>query len=292
MGIPGEHAWALRVGQLERRYVVHVPRGYDGKAAIPAVIMLHGGGGTARAAMRETGWAGKADEAGFLAVFPEATGPNPRAPGNFVGNPQTWNDGSGRFHSGSTNVDDVGFINALIDGLPSRFAVDGRRIFVAGFSNGASMAYRVGAELSGRIAAIAPISGHLWLKDLQPLRPVPLISIAGTADPLNPLDGGEVRVPGGGVEHRPPLRDSVLRWAKLNGCQPEPAVIRDTDGVRWIAYSPCLRGSEVEFYTVEGLGHTWPGGQSLLPATMVGRTSGKLRANDVIWRFFERHPQR
>ncbi len=219
--------------------------------------MLHGGGGTARAAMRETGWAGKADESGFLAVFPEATSPNPRAPGNFAGNPQTWNDGSGRFHSGSTNVDDVGFINALLDDLLSRFAVDSRRIFVTGFSNGASMAYRVGAELSVRIAAIALISGHLWLKDPQPLRPVPLVSIAGLADPLNPPDGGEIRAPGGRVEYKPPLRDSVLRWAKTSGCPPEPAVIRDVDGVKGIAYSPCLRGSEVVFYTVEGLGHTW-----------------------------------
>ncbi|MBM3470200.1 MAG: hypothetical protein FJX73_05345 [Armatimonadetes bacterium] len=170
--------------------------------------------------MRETGWTAKADEAAFLAVFPEATGPDPRAPGSFADNPQTWNDGSGRFHSGSTNVDDVGFVSALLDDLASRFVVDVRRIFVTGFSNGASMAYRVGAELSGRIAAVAPISGHLWLKDPQFLRPVPLISIAGLADPLNPPDGGEIRVPGGGFEHRPPLRDSVLRWSKWNGCPP------------------------------------------------------------------------
>jgi len=280
------------VGRLERRYIVHVPRSHDGKTAIPAVMMLHGGGGTARAAMRETAWTAKADEAGFLAVFPEATGPDPRAPGSFAGNPQTWNDGSGRFHSGSTNVDDAGFIRALLDELIARFSVDARRIYVTGFSNGASMAYRVGLELSGRIAAIAPISGHLWLKDPPPLRPVPLISIAGLADPLNPPDGGAVRTPGGGVELRPPLGDSVLRWSKWNGCPPAPVVIHDADGVRGIVYSPCRQDSEVAFYTVEGLGHTWPGGGSLLPERVVGRTSGRLRANDVIWRFFEKHPLR
>lgn len=280
------------MGGLERRYVAHVPRGHDGKTAIPAVIMLHGGGGTARAAMRETGWAVKADEAGFLAVFPEATGPDPRAPGSFVGNPQTWNDGSGRFHSGGTNVDDVGFIRALLDQLTVRFSIDARRVFVTGFSNGASMAYRVGMELSGRIGAIAPVSGHLWLKDPPLLRSVPLISIAGTADPLNPWGGGWTRTPGGGVEFRPPLGDSVSRWAKWNGCPPDPVVIHDADGVRGVAYSPCRQDTEVVFYTVEGLGHTWPGGGSLLPERVVGRTSNILRANEVIWQFFKKHPLR
>lgn len=80
---PGDHTVTLKVGDLNRRYIVHVPHAFDGKTSLPVVIMFHGGGGTARGAMRETGWAQKADKEGFLAVFPEATSPDPTKPSRF-----------------------------------------------------------------------------------------------------------------------------------------------------------------------------------------------------------------
>ena len=83
---------------MDRRYTVHVPPGYDGQQTVPVVIMLHGGGGTGRAAATETGWGAKADQAGFLAVFPEALARDPAKPSSFAGNPQLWNDGSDRFY--------------------------------------------------------------------------------------------------------------------------------------------------------------------------------------------------
>jgi len=289
---PGDHHFAIKVASLERRYVVHVPPSYDGIKPFPVVIMFHGGGGTAQAAMRETDWSAKAEQAGFLAVFPEATPPDTTKPGQFRTNPQTWNDGSGRFHSGRLNIDDVGFVDAMIDDLLSRFSVDERRIYATGFSNGASMTFRAGLELSHRIAAIAPVSGHLWLKELKLARPVPLIYIFGAEDPLNPLEGGTVRLPWSAGNKRPPVLESVLRWAEALGCSLEPEVIYDHDGVKGVIYPHDRADSEIVFYTVEGLGHTWPGGQSLLPESMVGKTSTKLRANDVIWEFFEKHPIR
>lgn len=289
----GDYSFVIKIGSLDRKYIVHVPSAYNGKTPMPVVLMLHGGGGTARAAMWETGWSTTAEQAGFLAVFPEATPPDPSKPGRFYGNPQTWNDGSGRFHSGLLNIDDVGFINALIDDMLSRFAADEQRIFVTGISNGASMTYRVGVELSHRIAAIAPVSGHLWLKEPKLARPVPLIYTNGTEDPLNPLEGGgEIRSFSGRIESRPPVRESVMRWVEMLGCSPESEVIYDNNGVRGIAYGRCQEDSEVVFYTVEGLGHTWPGGRSLLPESMVGKTSDRMKANDVIWEFFKKHPMK
>jgi len=288
----GDHHFAIKIASLERKYVVHVPPSYDGTRPFPVVIMFHGGGGTAQAAMMETGWSTKADQAGFLAVFPEATPPDMSKPGRFSTNPQTWNDGSGRFHSGRLNIDDVGFVNAMIDDLLSRFSVDERRIYATGFSNGASMTYRVGAELSERIAAIAPVSGHLWLKELELARPVSLIYIFGADDPLNPLEGGTVNLSRSAISKRPPVVKSVLMWAEVLGCALEPEVIYDHNGVKGVIYPQARADSEVVFYTVDGLGHTWPGGQSLLPESMVGKTSTRLRANDVIWEFFEKHPIR
>ena len=287
---PGDHSLTLKVGDLERRYVVHVPKSYDGKKPVPVVIMFHGGGGVAKAAMKETGWADKADQAGFLAVFPEGSPPDPSKPGNFRTNPQTWNDGSGRFHAGEKNIDDAAFTRALLDDLNARFHVDRRRIYLTGFSNGSSLTYRLGAELSDCIAAIAPVaSSGLRLKEpLELKRPVPMITIQGTADPRNPLEGGDVKN-FDYIDQRPPIKNSIERWAKLLDCRVEPQVVRDKDGVKLLRYGPGQDGSEIDFYIIEGMGHTWPGGISLLPESLVGKRTDKLKANDVIWEFFQKH---
>jgi polyhydroxybutyrate depolymerase len=288
---PSDHRISIAVNGANHEYMVHVPRGYDGKKPVPVVVMFHGGGGVALAAMKETHLADKADQACFLAVFPEGTAPDPTKPGNFRTNPQTWNDGSGRFHAGEKNIDDAVFVRALLDDLSTRFTVDARRIYLTGFSNGSSLTYRLGVELSDRIAAIAPIaSSGLRLKDPLTLkRPVPMITIQGTADPRNPIEGGDVKN-FDFIDRRPPIKVSVERWAKLLSCPAEPQVLRDEGGVKVLRYGPGKEGSEIHFFIIEGMGHTWPGGESLLPESLVGKTTDKLKANDVIWEFFAKHP--
>ena len=95
-----EQRITLTVDGLTREYVAHVPPSYEAQTPMPVVIMLHGGGGTAEAEITGTGLTRKADAVGFLAVFPEGLRPHPERPAKFVGNPQTWNDGSGRFWAG------------------------------------------------------------------------------------------------------------------------------------------------------------------------------------------------
>ena len=291
---PGDHNFTIRVGEMERRYTVHVPPGYDGQQAVPVIIMLHGGGGTGRAAATETGWGAKADQAGFLAVFPEALARDPAKPSSFAANPQLWNDGSDRFYSGQKAPDDVAFLNAMLDDLFARFAVDRARIFVTGFSNGASMTFRIGAEASKRIAAIAPVAGACWIEPGKLERPVPMCYITGTADPLNLIDGGVPKLAFGGSDKvrskpKPPVRDSILKWAKAVGCPEKPASTSEANSVRTETYGPGRSESEVVYITIEELGHTWAGGKSLLPEFMVGKRSDKIKATDVIWDFFQKH---
>jgi polyhydroxybutyrate depolymerase len=293
----GDQVIAIRVGKLERHYTVHIPLGYDGRTAMPIVIMLHGGGGTGKAAAIETGWGAKADEAGFLAVFPEAMPPDPTKPSRFSRNPQLWNDGSDRFYPGQNAPDDVGFLNAMLDDLLARFVVDEQRIFVTGFSNGASMSFRIGAELSKRIAAIAPVAGALWIEPIRLEHHVPMIYITGTSDPLNLIEGGVPKLATGGSDKarakpKPPVRSSILKWSKAIGCPETPRDTSEANGVHTYIYGSGDGGAEVVYITVEGLGHTWAGGKSLLPEFLVGKRSDRINATDIIWEFFKKHPKR
>ena len=290
---PGEYSLILNVNERERRYVVHVPQSYDEKRPIPVVIMFHGGGGTAKNAIEETGWTAKADQAGFLAVFPEGSAPDPSQPRDFRTNPQTWNDGSKRFYPEQVGIDDGAFTRALIGDLKVRFTVDTRRVFLTGFSNGSSLTYRLGVELSDCVAAIAPVgSSGLRLADPQVLQgPVSMISLHGLDDKLNPFEGGDVKILARDeIDPRPPITESVERWAKMLACPRLPEIMFNANGVKALRYGPGTKGSEIVFYTIEDTGHTWPGGNSSLPEWIVGKTTEKIIATEVIWDFFEKHP--
>ena len=288
---PGNHNESLVVGagvnKLRRTFIVHVPPGFDGKSKVPVVFMLHGAGGSGEDAIEQTGWGAKSDREGFIAVFPDGTLPHPALPAGFLENPLRWNDGTDH---GQTSVDDVGFVSAMIDFLEARYAADPARIYCTGFSNGASMTYSVGLNLSNRIAAIAPVSGHLKYKDKQLAYPVPLLFIIGTQDPINPIDGGNVKLPSGVTEYRPPVEDSLKEWERMLGCGPEVQTARG-NGVLEITYDNCAKGGEVEYYRVRGLGHIWPGGVSHMPEKWFGKPSDNLNATDVIWEFFKAHPR-
>lgn len=287
----GAQRFAIEVGGLRREYLLYVPSNYDGSRPVPLVMMFHGGGGSGERSMEETGWAKKAEQKGFLAAFPDGTRPKPDRRASFARNPQTWNDGSGRYASGEANIDDVSFVRAMLDQIESKYEVDPQRIYATGFSNGSSMTFRLGVELGERIAAIAPVgSSGLRLRNAKFRRAVPMIYIHGSADPRNPLEGGDVKNYGE-VDYRPPLEETVRNWARESGCRPAAERLRDGGGVRAVAYRGCRGNADVDFYIVDGLGHVWPGGDSNAPKRLVGASSKNLNGTDVIWDFFERHPK-
>lgn len=292
--LPAQHV-RLQVDthQGQRDFVLHAPSSCDPKQPSPLVIMLHGFGGTGLTAAKETGWSDKADKESFLVAYPDATCPDRSRPANFRKNPQAWNDGSGRFHAAEKKIDDVAFIDAMIDAIDKRYAVDTNRIFITGFSNGASMAFRLGVELSHPVAAIAPVAGTCWIEDPQPPRSTSICYITGTADTLNPLQGGYPRLAFGGKDQgeraKPPVQRFIDRWVKSLGCQEQPAMEEITQGVRRRKYLGGRDQAEVDFVTVEGLGHHWPGGVRMAPNILVGKPSDRLKATDAIWEFFQAH---
>lgn len=295
LALPPEHQeLSLVVGGLERRYLLYVPPTVEKAKPLQLVIMLHGMAGTALNSQRETGWSAKANEEGFIVVYPEATRPNEAQPPSLRKNPQAWNDGSGRFHAAERNIDDVAFIKALIDSLDDSYLLDLKRIYVTGFSNGSSMVFRLGAELADRVAAIAPHSGTCWIETFPPSIDISVCYFTGTSDTLNPIDGGYPKLAIGGKDQggrsKPPVMTMIAKWAKALECSEVPRTDETALGVRTYCYGPGRNAAEVICITIDELGHHWAGGMSQAPEFLVGKSSDKLKATDVIWEFFSKHP--
>jgi polyhydroxybutyrate depolymerase len=286
----GDEVIYLDVDGLKRRYVLHRPPGFDPARLYPAVLMLDGRGGTPWTAMKSTGWSAHADEQGFLAVYPEALRLRPEAPMHFLTNPQMWNAGPGGSDTERTGADDVAFLRAVMADLRTCRGADPRRIFLAGFSNGAAMCFRFAATEPDLVAALAPVAGHFRFPLAALSRPVPATVFFGRLDPLSPYEGGPVELPWGAREERPAARASVLAWARLCGLGHEPTDLQQGAGFTLERFGPSPAGAEVLFYTIEEGGHTWPGGHRLLPEAIAGRTSTCVNATAASWSFFQRHP--
>jgi len=185
----------------------------------------------------------------------------------------------------------MGFFEQLVGDLDMHLAIDRRRIFVAGFSNGGSMAFRLASALPKKMAAIGVVGGYLWLEPRKLDSRVPLLYMAGSEDPFVPLAGGKVKVPGEGFEIRPPVGESIIAWAKLTGCVPQPLAVKSNGDVTVATYGGAKRSADIVCYTIEGLGHVWPGGQRVLSERIVGKASNKVKATDVMWDFFRKHPR-
>lgn len=279
----------LDVAGLRRRYVLHRPPTCPADRPHPIVVMLDGRGGTPWTAIKSTGWNAHADTHGFLVAYPEATRVDPKGPLHFMDNPQMWNAGLGSSDAERPPVDDVSFLRAALDDLVAHRAVDPNRMYMTGFSNGASMTFRFAVEAGERLAAIGTVSGHYRAGSGAPAKPVPLAHFFGKLDPLSPFDGGMIELPWRKTEWRPAARDSALAWAQRLGW-PADASQREThDGLTVERWGEPGDPREVVFTAIHDLGHVWPGGHRLLPELLVGKTSDRLSATAELWSFFKRH---
>ena len=268
----------MAIREIPRDYLLFVPalRPLQPRR-VPLVVFLHGMGATATWADDETGWSWLAAREGFALAIPQALPPKPEQPPKFLTNPPRWQD--------STGTEDLAFLAAVMDAAAARAGADPRRVLVSGFSNGAAMAFRLAAELAERIAAVAPVAGHCALPDPRPTRPVPTLYVVGSADPLIPLRGGEVRNP---WQHRyvrrPPVVETLEKWARAIGCEAVPRTESDAGSVRVDTYSgPVLFRSIV----IEGLGHHWPGGRGGFSHRIAGSPSDTVNGTELVWEFFK-----
>jgi len=279
---PGDHTRTLTVDGRKRSYLVHVPKTYDPKRPTPVVLIFHGAGTNAKIMVRLCGMNKKSDEAGFLAVYPNGTG---------AGFLLTFNSGGLPERVADRWPDDVKYVDKLLDDLQTVANVDKKRVYATGLSNGGMMCYRLAAELSQRIAAVAAVAGTLSVDKPPPKRPVPVLHFHGTADRIVPYTG-----PKNGAEKFLAFKsvaETVRIWTGWNRCRHKPQVTKlenkadDGTTVLRKRYPPKKGGGEVVLYVIQGGGHTWPGQRPRLP--FLGKSSNDISANDLIWEFFQRH---
>lgn len=271
---------SLTSGGRTRTYLARVPAKSDSQATLPLVIALHGGGGTG-AAMRDlTGLNAIADANGFVVAYPD-------------GYSNSWADGRGMTDAEVAGVDDVAFLSALIDDVAARTAIDPRRVYVTGISNGGMMSLRLACQLSNRITAAAPVAANMPTNlpaNCAPARAVPVMFVHGDLDPLMPRAGGVIPSGAGGSVLS--TAESVAFWNGRNGCSTPPAStttidpVVDGTSIAFARYAPCTSGAENRFYDVVGGGHTWPGGVQYLSVALIGRTSMDINAGQEAWQFF------
>jgi polyhydroxybutyrate depolymerase len=284
---PGDHDLTLRHGGRDRTWIVHVPPGAAAGAPLPVVLVFHGGGGNAHGQQAWSRLDAIADREGFLAVYPDGTG-------RFGRRLLTWNAGSCCGYARDNGVDDVGFVLALLDDLATRTAVDRRRVYATGMSNGAMMSYRLAAEASDRIAAVAPVAGAMVMTPPPPARSVPVMHIHSVDDPRAPYAGG----PGPlfpflrRVEH-PPVERTITWWVEQDGCARTPHVEvprRDQTGdtATRVVYAPCRDGAEVVLWKLTGAGHVWPGAPPTYARWLLGPPTRVVDASAEMWAFFRR----
>jgi polyhydroxybutyrate depolymerase len=260
-----------------RTYLVHLPTSYDGSEELPMVIAMHGGFGNAYNMQNMSQLSVKANQENFIVVYPEGVA------GGAL-NISAWNAGWCCGYASNANIDDVGFIDALIDSLSEDLAIDLNRVYATGMSNGGFMSYRLACELSHKIAAIAPVSASMAMTSCSPNLPVPVIGFHSYLDTNVPYDGGQGD---GASNHHNSPQDSVMNaWSALNNCQNENDTLIQNNDYLHVRWDECDCQSAIHYYITEDGGHSWHGGQS----TIIGDDpSTVINANDLMWEFFSNY---
>ncbi len=261
----GQFAQSFTFAGQSRTYQLYVPSSYDGRTTVPVVFNFHGYGSNAGQQMAYGNFRPLADRHDFVIVAPDGQG----APARH------FNLGG---EAGAQN--DVDMVGALLDHVEATMCIDAGRVFSTGMSDGGAMTSTLACRMPDRFAAFAAVAVVLYLPGCAGSRPVPIMAIAGTADPIVPFNGGRVNCCGGAtIAGAPKAMDG---WAQHDGCAASTTT-RLSSQVERRTWSRCKPGGAVAFYIVDGGGHTWPGA---IAVRRLGLTTTQLDASATIWDFF------
>ena len=258
-----------------RTFMIHLPVGYNSINKFPLVLAFHGGAPLGYQTIQyQSGLTKKSDSASFILVYPEGV--------KIAGN-RTFNAGGCCAPSTTFKIDDVGFVNSLLNYLFKTSSIDTTRVYATGFSNGSLLCYRLANQLASRFAAIAPVAGDLVYYPWSPIREVPIISFHSYKDQNVKYFGG-VTVGTTGTYFPP--QDSIFNIiSKGYKCK----ILKDTifhnpNKYDHFVYKDCYCNALLEQYVSYDGEHSWPGGYS----TGV-EVSKQFSATYLMWEFFKKY---
>ena len=255
---PGYERHQLTWETAQRSYLLHVPANPGGRA-LPLVIALHGAGENAEHFATETKFAAPADAQDMMVAFPDGT---PNAQGG-----RTFNAHFCCGEAVTRQVDDVGFVGAVIEDIARHYPLDRARVFATGMSNGGMFAHVLAAVHPEWFAAIAPVSaaiggmtrgGQTYLIPL-PDRPVSVMIIHGMKDPLVLYEGGSSPALSFPNHWKLSVADALTFWATVDRCsQPPEASDAAAGALHAVSYAGCISGSDVRLWAIKNGDHAWP----------------------------------
>jgi polyhydroxybutyrate depolymerase len=254
----GDSTFTLQHGGLTRSYRVYVPSLVKAGTAVPLIFDFHGHGGNASQEESSSGWKKKADQVGFIMVYPE-------------GYDSSWNVGSCCGKAMSENVDDVGFTKAMLEAVSKAACIDRKRVFATGMSNGAGFVHRVGCEAADVIAAIAAASADLVTDPCTPARPISELSVRGLADTMVAYAGGNTGSTGW---YSPGAKGTLELWKKIDQCTGAVQTSRQYCET----YATCAAGVEVTLCSLPNTGHD------------TYNNAVGMSVPDLAWEMFQRQP--
>ena len=236
---------------LDREYHLYIPVSYDGTTSVPPLFVFHGHGGSAESLMRWGDMKSVADTAGFILIVPQGYMDHRNTP--------HWNVGSWTARS---TVDDIGFIEKIINRTSDEFNLDLQRVYSYGHSNGGYFSFELACQLGNKIAAIGSIGGTMSTETYNscaPSHPTSVITIHGTSDPVVYYTGGK--------PYNSKSQDETIKyWIDFNKTNTSPDILEienidksDGSHVELHKYGVGINKTSVHHLKIINGGHGWPG---------------------------------
>ena len=253
-----------------REYTVYIPVSYNGNSSVPLLFNFHGGSGDIASQISTSDMRPISEMAEFILVYPQAL-PDPNG-----GGATSWT------HKEPTSVDDIFFVEAMIEALALEYMIDTERVYACGYSNGGEFCYELACRLSNRIAAAGVVARSMYIEtynQCSPTHPTAIVTIHGSNDDYNGITFG-------GITYYISLDDVNSYWSDFNNTDPNPTIfqlpdINNSDGstvehYSWPNGDGCV---SVEHYKVIGGGHDWPGSFGNMD----------IDASEVIWEYVSKY---
>ncbi|QQG35350.1 MAG: alpha/beta fold hydrolase [Micavibrio aeruginosavorus] len=294
--LSGQTAWAepsghqkrsLTIQGQERAYYLYAPSSLKENAfQYPLIIALHGGGSSPERLIDATQFSTRAREDDMIVAYPVGTGDSDTR--------RYWNARACCSSAQENLAADEEFIEALLTELVQTLPVDRKRIYIAGFSNGGMLAYRLASRLGDRLAAVGVVAGAMFDDQPRPIAPVSIIMFHGLADNVVPAKGGIGKKSGMKSEVEAPFKpisDIHQFWLQENKCQTPPEE-NESGNITTLASHHCAGNVSVVLNTIRNCGHNWPGAsQGIYSELDDGSFYLGFSATAAMLSFFDKHPR-